>query len=336
MTVGVSVDDRDHVFIVHRPGSFDERTEIGAATDPPTGDCCVPAPDVLEFDPDGNLVDHWGGPGEGYTWPESNHGITVDPEGHIWLGGNGASDSHILKFTRDGRFLRQYGKPGMPVDSTSVTHFAGVAEINFGATAGLAFIADGYRNRRVVVLDVDSGRVERFWGAYGDRPVDDEPGPYDPGAPPAAQFRNPVHCVQPSHDGLLYVCDRINNRIQVFRPDGSFVEEARIAPDSLADGAVWDIAFSHDPEQRFLYVADGKNMKVHIVERRTLERLTSFGDGGRYPGQFYGVHNIATDSKGNVYTTETFEGKRLQKFTFKGLSPVTGPDRGTPWPESRK
>lgn len=336
MTVGVSVDERDHVFIIHRPGSLDERTEMGAATQPPTGECCVPAPDVLEFDPAGNLVNHWGGPGEGYDWPESNHGITVDPDGNVWLGGNGGRDSHILKFTRDGRFLRQFGRPGMPVDSSSTSHFAGVAEINFGADAGEAWIADGYRNRRVVVLDTESGEVKRYWGAYGNPPDDARTGPYDPDEPPAQQFRNPVHCVQLSRDGLVYVCDRVNNRVQVFRQDGSFVDELRLAPASLADGSVWDIAFSHDPEQRYMYVADGKNMKVHIVERRSLERLTGFGDGGRYPGQFHGVHNIATDSKGNVYTTETFEGKRLQKFAYKGMAPVTEADQGTPWPADRK
>ncbi len=335
-TVGVTVDSRDHVFIIHRRTTFDERTEIGAATTPKTGECCIPAPDVLEFDPEGNLVNSWGGPGEGYTWPASNHGITIDGNDNVWIGGNGATDSHILKFTRDGEFLQQIGKPGMPVDSHSMEHFAGVAEINFDSGSNEAFVADGYRNRRIVVIDPESGAFKRYWGAYGNEPDDADIGPYDPNAKPASQFRNPVHCVQPSRDGLLYVCDRVNNRIQVFRPDGTFVKEKRIAPESLADGSVWDIAFSHDDEQRFLYTVDGKNMRVHILERETLEVLTTFGDGGRYPGQFYGVHNIATDSKGNIYTTETFEGKRLQKFVYKGLFPVTEIHQGTPWPADKK
>jgi DNA-binding beta-propeller fold protein YncE len=221
-------------------------------------------------------------------------------------------------------------------DSNSREHFAGVAEVNFDAAANEAYVADGYRNKRVVVLDIETGEVKRLWGAYGNQPDDVDPGPYDPEAPSAQQFRNPVHCAQPSNDGLVYVCDRINDRIQVFRSDGTFVKEKKIAPATLADGSVWDIAFSRDPGQRFIYAADGKNMKVYVIDRASLDILTSFGDGGRYPGQFYGVHNIAVDSKGNVYTTETFEGKRLQKFVFKGITPVTVRDQGTPWPADRK
>ena len=195
------------------------------------------------------------------------------------------------------------------------------------------YVADGYGNRRVAVLDLDSGEFKRYWGAYGNQPEDVDLGPYDPEAPPAQQFRNPVHCAEPSHDGLVYVCDRANDRIQAFRSDGTFVKEVFIAPKTLGDGSVWDLAFSKDPEQKYLYVADGKNMKIYVLLRETLEVLTSFGDGGRQPGQFFGVHSIATDSKGNIYTTETYEGKRVQKFVYKGLGPVTQMDQGTPWPE---
>jgi DNA-binding beta-propeller fold protein YncE len=336
MTIGLAVDSRDHVFIVHRRDTFNERNEIGAATDPKTGECCVPAPNILEFDPDGNLVNHWGGPADGYTWPASNHGVTVDHKDNIWIGGNGDTDSHILKFTRDGKFIKQFGEAGRQADSLSAEHFAGVAEIAFDAEANEAYVADGYRNKRVAVLDADTGELKRFWGAYGNEPDDADLGPYDPDAPLARQFRNPVHCAQPSHDGLVYVCDRVNNRIQVFNTDGTFVTEQRIAPATLGDGSVWDIAFSHDPEQQFIYLADGKNMKVYVIERETLEILTSFGDGGRNPGQFYAVHNVATDSKGNIYTVETYEGKRLQKFVYKGMAPVTTANRGTPWPANRK
>lgn len=336
MTIGLAIDSRDHVYIVHRRDTFNERTEIGAATDPKTGDCCIPAPNILEFDPAGNLVNHWGGPGEGYTWPASNHGVTIDHKDNIWIGGNGSTDSHILKFTKDGRFLQQFGEAGQEANSHSNEHFAGVAEIAFDAGANEAYVADGYRNKRVAVLDADTGELKRYWGAYGNRPEDTDLGPYDPEAPPAQQFRNPVHCAQPSNDDLVYVCDRVNNRIQVFETDGTFVKEQRIAPQTLGDGAVWDISFSHDPEQRFIYLADGKNMKIHILDRESLEILTSFGDGGRNPGQFFGVHNIATDSKGNIFTTETYEGKRLQKFVHKGMAPVTTANRGTPWPADRK
>jgi DNA-binding beta-propeller fold protein YncE len=330
--IGVGVDSRDHVFVIHRRDSFNPRTEIGAATDPPTGECCIPAPEVLEFDPDGNLVNHWGGPGEGYDWPASNHGLSIDHMDNVWIGGNGRDDSHILKFSRDGRFLLQVGDVGRPANSHARDHFGRVAKIAFDPEHNEAYLADGYGNKRVAVIDMDDGELKRYWGAYGNEPDDASLGPYDPDSPPAQQFRNPVHCAEPTHDGLIYVCDRPNNRIQVFRRDGTFVTEAFIAPRTLGDGAVWDIAFSRDPEQRFLYLADGKNMKVYIIERASLEILTSFGTGGRQPGQFFAVHSIATDSHGNIYTTETYEGKRVQKFVYRGMGPVRERDQGTVWP----
>jgi DNA-binding beta-propeller fold protein YncE len=332
--IGVGVDSRDHVYVIHRRDSFNERTEVGAAADPPTGDCCVPAPNILEFDPDGKLVNSWGGPGEGYDWPSSNHGLSIDHMDNVWIGGNGAADSHILKFSRDGRFLLQVGEPGLgqEPDSRATTRFGRVAKIAFDAENDEAYLADGYGNKRVAVIDMNTGAVKRFWGAYGNEPDDTRPGPYDPDAPPAQQFRNPVHCAEPTHDGLVYVCDRQNNRIQVFRRDGTFVKEQRIAPRTLGDGAVWDIAFSRDPEQKYLYLADGKNMKVYIMDRESLEVLTTFGTGGRQPGQFFAVHSIATDSRGNIFTTETYEGKRVQKFVYKGVGAVTKRDQGTLWP----
>jgi DNA-binding beta-propeller fold protein YncE len=330
--IGVGVDSRDHVFVIHRRQSFNTRTEIGAAMNPPTGECCLPAPNILEFDPDGNLVASWGGPGEDYEWPSSNHGLTVDPNDNIWIGGNGRGDSHILKFSRDGKFLAQYGTPGMEADSNTSEHFGRVAKISFNAAGDEAYVADGYANKRVAVLDASSGELKRFWGAYGNKPDDGDLGPYDPDAPLVDQFRNPVHCAEPSNDGLIYVCDRVNNRIQVFRTDGTFVGEQQYAPRTLGDGSTWDIAFSPDKDQKFMYLADGKNMKVYIILRDTLEVLTSFGDGGRQPGQFFAVHSIATDSKGNIYTTETYEGKRVQKFVYKGIGPITSRDQGVVWP----
>ncbi|MEZ4457216.1 MAG: hypothetical protein R2882_11815 [Gemmatimonadales bacterium] len=331
--IGVGVDSRDHVFIIHRGlPTLNERTEAGSATNPPTGECCAPAPPILEFDPEGNLVNSWGGPGEGYTWPNSNHGLTLDPKDNVWIGGNGQGDSHILKFTHDGKFLAQYGVPGQAPNSNATDHFGRVAKISFDASGEEAFIADGYGNKRVAVLDANTGALKRFWGAYGNKPDDANLGRYDPEAPLAQQFRNPVHCAEPSRDGLLYVCDRPNDRIQVFQPDGKFVREVRIAPKTLGDGSVWDIAFSRDPEQRYLYLADGKNEKIYVIERKTLEILTSFGDGGRQPGLFFAVHSIATDSRGNIYTTETYEGKRVQKFLYKGMAPVTRKDQGAAWP----
>jgi DNA-binding beta-propeller fold protein YncE len=332
--IGVAVDSRDHVWIVHRGGStLNPRTEMGLATTPPTAeDCCLPAPPVLEFDPAGNLVGHWGGPGEGYEWPASNHGIAVDHKDNVWIGGNDKKDAHVVKFTRGGKFLVQYGHQGQSKGSHDTENFGQVAKIFVDPKANEAYLADGYGNKRVAVIDADTGKLKRYWGAYGNKPDDTDLGNYDPAAPPAQQFRTPVHCAELSNDGLVYVCDRPNDRIQVFQKDGKFVKETFIAKKTLGDGSVWDIAFSRDPQQKYIYLCDGKNEKVYILDRETLKILTTFGDGGRQPGQFFGVHSIATDSKGNIYTTETYEGKRLQKFVYKGLRPVTKPDRGVPWP----
>jgi DNA-binding beta-propeller fold protein YncE len=335
-TIGIGVDSRDHIYILHRRDTFNERTEIGAASDPVKADCCIPAPNVLEFDSAGNLVSHWGGPGEGYTWPASNHGITIDHKDNVWIGGNGRSDSHILKFTRDGKFLAEYGTPGTDTDSHSPVNFGSAAEVSIDAEANEAYVADGYRNKRVAVLDADTGEMKRYWGAYGNEPDDTDLGPFVPGEDPAQQFRNPVHCAQPSDDGLVYVCDRVNNRLQVFKKDGTYVNEIFVKPNSLGDGSVWDISFSPDPEQTFIYLADGTNRKIFIIERESMEILTNFGDGGRNPGQFFAVHGLVTDSAGNIYTTETYEGKRVQKFTYKGMGPVTVMDQGTPWPSDKK
>jgi DNA-binding beta-propeller fold protein YncE len=331
MTIGLGIDARDHVYVVHRQNTVNAQRDGGASADPPISECCSAAPPVLEFDPEGNLVNSWGGPGEGFTWPTSNHGIAIDHKDNIWIGGNGAGDSHVLKFTRDGRLLMQIGTPGKPTNSQSLTSFGRVAKIAFDVNANEAYFADGYSNRRVAVVDMDNGQVKRFWGAYGNAP-DDTPTPgYDPDAPLIQQFRTPVHCAEPSSDGLVYVCDRPNDRIQVFRTDGTFVREVRIAPRTLGDGSVWDIAFSRDPEQTHLYLADGKNERIYVIQRNTLEILTEFGSGGRQPGQFFGVHSIATDSRGNLFTTETYEGRRLQKFVYKGMGMVAR-KQGVVWP----
>ena len=331
-TIGLSVDSKDHVFIIHRGDStLNQRTEVGANATPPIGECCLSAPPILEFDPAGNLVKAWGGPGPGYDWPESNHGISVDDKDNVWIGGNGSRDSHILKFTHDGKLLMQIGKPHELVNSTSTDHFGRVAKISFDVPAQEAFIADGYGNKRVAVIDMKTGAIKRFWGAYGNVPSDSTLGRYDPNAPLVKQFRNPVHCAEPTTDGLVYVCDRPNDRIQVFKKDGSFVKERQYYPLTRGDGSVWDIAFSRDPKQTYLYLADGKNERVYVIDRQSLEVLTMFGDGGRQPGQFFAVHSIATDSKGNVYTTETYEGKRVQKFVYKGMGTVSK-NQGVLWP----
>ncbi len=330
-TIGLGIDSQDHIWIVHRSDRVNAN-EGAADQNPPTASCCRRAPPVLEFDPAGNLVGQWGGPGEGYEWPLSNHGIFVDHKDNVWIGGNDAKDAHVLKFTKSGKFLMQVGHQGKSGGSNDTENFGRVAKIIVDPKTNEAYIADGYGNKRVAVIDADTGRFKRYWGAYGNKPDDTNIGRYDPNAPPAQQFRTPVHCADLSLDGLLYVCDRPNDRIQVFRPDGTFVKEVFIAKKTLGDGSVWDIAFSKDPQQKYLYLADGKNERVYIILRETMEILTSFGDGGRQPGQFFAVHSIATDSKGNIYTTETYEGRRLQKFVYKGIGPVTKKDQGTVWP----
>jgi DNA-binding beta-propeller fold protein YncE len=331
--IGVSIDAQDHVWIVHRAGSLEPR-EVWATTNPPNTSCCFPAPPVLEFDQAGTLIGHWGGPGPGYDWPESNHGITIDYKGNVWIGGSGAKDMQVLKFTPDGKFLMQIGKPGRSKGSNDVENLNKPTKPFVDQTTNELYVSDGYGNHRVIVYDADTGKYKRHWGAYGNKPDDSDLGKYDPDAPPAQQFRSAVHCADLSKDGLLYVCDRLNDRLQVFKPDGTFVKEAFIAKRTLGDGSVWDIAFSKDPQQKYIYLADGNNQKVYILLRESLEVLTSFGDGGRQPGQFYGVHSIATDSKGNIFTTETFRGQRVQKFTYKGIGPVAK-DQGTVWPKTQ-
>lgn len=350
-TVGVSVDGQDHVWIIHRPNSL-EPNEVHATTNPPISSCCMSAPPVLEFDQAGNLVSAWGGPGDGYDWPNSNHGITVDYKGNVWIGSNGSPansatgadatggmaavhDAMVLKFSRTGQFLMQIGKPGQSKGSNDPNNLRMPAKIFVDAKRNEAYVADGYGNHRVIVFDADTGQFKRQWGAYGNTPSDADPGPYVANQPPAPQFRNPVHCAMLSNDDLVYVCDRANDRIQVFKPDGTFVREAFFQTQTMGSGSVWDLAFSADPEQRFIYMSDGENRKVRIVDRQSLEVLTSFGDGGQQPGQFYGVHNIATDSKGNIYTTETYRGQRVQKFVYKGMTQVETADQGVVWPQSQ-
>ena len=381
--VGVAVDSRDHVFVLHLTDSFNARTEMGSGTVPPTGECCTPAPAVLEFDADGNLIGSWGGPGSGYNWPTSPSGIAIDDKGDVWIAGVGGRDTRILKFKRDGTFLAQFGQAGaltpvaeavpaaadtayqgagragalvvpvgrggaagrgggrggrgagpppLPANSGSMDSFGGAAKLSFDASAGEAYVADGSRNRRVAVIDVSTGAVKRLWGAYGSKPEDTNLPVYSPDAAASKQFGVPVRCAELSKDGMVYVCDRANDRIQVFKKDGSFVREAKVSPRTLGEGSVWDIAFSRDPQQKYVYVADGLNMKVRILDRQSLQELTSFGDGGRQPGEFYGVHSVATDSKGNLYTAETYEGKRVQKFLFNGVGPVTKANTGVLWP----
>jgi hypothetical protein len=354
-TIGVSVDAQDNVWTIHRPNTVeanfkaadimvgdargrDDEAQPGAASSSqpsvptPIGACCKVAPPVLVYDQAGNLIKSWGGPGAGYDWPDSNHGVTVDHQGNVWLAGNGQKDTQILKFDGAGKFLLQIGKHGVHNGSNDTENLWQPTKIWEDVAANEVYVGDGYGNRRVIVFDVETGKYKRHWGAYGTKPSDERVPAYNPKGTPSKQF-NTVHCAIVSSDHLVYVCDRVNDRVQVFRTDGTFVKEAFFDPNTFRSGSVWDMTFSRDPQQTYIYMANGVNQTIHIVLRSTLEVLTSFGDGGRQPGQFYGVHNLATDSKGNLYATETYSGARIQRFLFKGVKPVTKADQGVPWPK---
>jgi DNA-binding beta-propeller fold protein YncE len=338
---GVAVDAQDHVWVVHRGGDSLEANEKGMMLTPPTSSvCCTAAPFVLEFDQSGKVVSSFGGPGQGYNWPQSPGSLAVDAKGNVWItaaglvtppptpGGRGGApaapagpaDGQVIKFSKTGQFLLQIGKPGTTTGDDALNKPAAVA---VDATANEVFIADT-GNRRIAVFDSESGKFKRAWGAYGEKPGAD-PGAYDPNAPAARQFRD-VTCIDISKDNMVYVCDRTSNRIQVFQKDGKFVKEGIVSKNTLGAvvpgqfgavssfGSAWDVAFSNDAQQRFLFVADGQDKKVVILDRNTLAPAGTIGQGGRQPGRFLAVGSIAVDSRGNVYTGEQHHGKRIQKF----------------------
>ncbi|MGE0160533.1 MAG: hypothetical protein AB7T31_14070 [Gemmatimonadales bacterium] len=359
--VDVAPDGNVLIVTVNSLDQFSAANEINVDTG--TGQCCTPTEAVLEFAADGSLVRQWGGPDQGYPWPSRAHGIGVDPEGNVWIGGGwyqppnpggrggrgGAAgrgggeapppppapvyDTHILKFSRTGEHLATIGTPGGQPNSQSTNSFGGAADFSFDADANEVYVADGYANHRVVVLDMETGAVKRSWGAYGNAPDDAPMGPRDPNAAPAQQFRT-VTCAELSNDGLVYVCDQGNNRIQVFETDGTFVNEVVIAPNTLGNGTVRDIAFSEDDDQRYLYVTDGTNERVYVLFRPTLEVKTSFGVGGRYPSHFRQLGGIAVDDQGNIYTAEDGQGRRVQKFVKVGTGPVPAEHQGAVYPQS--
>jgi DNA-binding beta-propeller fold protein YncE len=310
---GVAVDAQDHIWVVQRPRTLTD-DEKAASLNPPASRCCVAAPPVLEFDEDGNLLHAWGGKGEGYDWPENEHGIYIDQKGYVWLAGNGAHDGQILKFTKDGKFVMQIGKSGDQTNSQDTTRLGKPANMTVDAAANELYVADGYYNHRVIVFDADTGAFKRMWGAYGKPPTDDKVAAYSPAAAPSPQFGNPVHCVRIAKDGLVYVCDRANDRIQVFHKDGGFVKEMVVEKNTLANGSIWDLEIWPDADQSFLINADGANNEVRMLKRDSGEIVGRFGRNGRMAGDFHWVHNLALDSKGNIFTTEVDTGKRAQKF----------------------
>jgi hypothetical protein len=323
----VAVDGQDHIWVLHRPRSLtaDER---GAALDPPMSICCVPAPPVIEFDRAGKVIRAWGGAGEGYDWPAQEHGLRVDEKGFVWLGGNGANDGMVLKFTLAGKFVMQIGRSAPRTNDADTSQLARAADIWLDYAANEVYIADGYGNHRVIVFDAASGAFRRMWGAYGKPPAENvpvldptQPSGYDPGAPVSANFANPVHCVKIARDGLVYVCDRINDRIQVFHKDGSFVREFVYLKNTRGPGSTWDVALWPDRAQTYFLNVDGTNNQIRIVRRADGAIMGSFGRSGRQVGQFHWVHSIAIDSKGNVYAGEVDSGKRLQKFRVVSGAP---------------
>ena len=281
---GMAVDRQDHLYVVQRPESLRANERFTGADDtPPKADCCIPAPPILEFDQAGTLVHSWGGPGAGLRLAADRARRVRRPQRHVWLAGNGENDAHLLKFTREGKFLQQFGKPGTHGGSADTKNLGQPANLTVDPVSNEVYVADGYRNRRVIVLDADTLAFKRMWGAYGNKPDDTPLGPFNPDAPPAQQFRLP-HNIAISRDGFVYVADRPNNRIQVFRKDGTYVNEVFVARRTLLLGAASGFALSTDPQQRFLYMIDGANHHVWILERETLKVMARFGQQGLWGG----------------------------------------------------
>jgi DNA-binding beta-propeller fold protein YncE len=322
---GVAVDSHDNVWVFHREATIPDGEKAASLT-PPQAECCIPAPAVLEFAPDGKFLQAWGGPGAGYEWPTTQHGIFVDYKDNVWLSGSAKEDNQILKFTTKGQFLMQIGHSGKNRGSNDTANLGGPAGLFVYQKTNELFVADGYFNHRVIVFDADTGAYKRHWGAYGKKPEDDYKFP--PRAqlvqgPPPPQFNNPVHSVVVSTDELVYVADRTNNRLQVFKLDGTFVKEVFIARNTLqAEGTVHHFVLSPDKDQKFLYVLDGSNKAIRVLNRQTLEIASNIGGhAGHNAREFFHAHSFAADSKGNLFIGEVNNGQRYYKYAFKGMGP---------------
>jgi DNA-binding beta-propeller fold protein YncE len=314
---GVFVDAKQHVWVTHLPETLTPE-ETAVEQKPPIGTCCVAAPPVLEFDAQGKLIQGWGQGSMDDTsnWPRNPHGIFVDHNDFVWVGTY--MHHRVMKFTRDGKLVMTIGQYDKNAGSNDTTLLGGPAGIWVDPKTNEVYIADGYKNRRVIVFDGATGKYLRHWGAYGERPDDTEK--FDPktmvnGALPK-QFST-VHGITGSKDGKIYVADRRGNRIQVFDHQGKFLAEKVIAPATLASGSAFVPVLSPDPQEQWLYVADGTNHKVWILRRSDLEIVGEFGRGGRQVGQMLRPHGMSIDSHGNLYVGEASTGRRVQKFAVQ-------------------
>lgn len=317
---GVAVDAQDHVWVLQRPWSLnnDERAKN------PEAECCTAPPPVMEFDSSGNYLRGWGGaPADGaYEWPADEHGIHVDHKGNVWISSAGGprmserKENFLVKFRRDGTFLLQIGRRAQSKGSLDTANLNNAADMWVHPPTNELFVADGYINRRVIVFDADTGAFKRMWGAYGKPPDDGATKAFAGEGPGPSQF-NTVHGIKVAADGLVYVNDRLNNRVQVFTLDGTFQREAFIERRTQLLGTSFNTAFSADPGQRWLYVGDAGNGRVHVFDRLALREVSAFGRIGRYAGEFVFMHNLATDSRGNLYVSEVGNGRRVQKFVLQ-------------------
>ncbi len=316
---GLFADENDHLWIIHMPSSLTPQ-EIGAAVKPPIADCCVPAPPVLELDADGKVLRSWGGPGDGYTWFDQEHGIYIDHNGFVWTGTS--NGMHVMKFTQDGKHVLTIGEPGVNKGSNDPDHLGGPANFYVEPKTNEIFIADGYINKRVVVYDAASGKYKRHWGAYGKQPDDTQKYSYPVDVKNPPQQYSTLHGLVGSKDGLIYVSDRRGNRIQVFRQNGEYLMERFVRPETGGSGSGFSLQFSRDAEQSLLYLIDGTNQRVWILRRKDLAILDRFSKPGRQAGEMIRAHMIAIDSKNRMYTGEAGNGRRIQRWILKGTRPA--------------